>query len=182
MTQPTPSTWRGLVTRGASSPTGLRVATTLLFGLFLALLMAALLFGVNSYREITAQGNATQTARASLGMLVNTVKGHDRISSVSLADGQQRLVLEEVIGANTFETAIFLKDGMICQQSALAGSEVSDAAVIQVAPSSQLSFDYDDGLLTITTDEGSASVYLRSHGAEGRSFDENPATGEVVIL
>lgn len=182
MTQPAPTLWRGLNGRAATSPTGLRVATTLLFGLFLALLMAALLFGVNSYREITAQGNATQTARASLGMLVNTVKGHDLISSVSLADGNQRLVLEEVIGNNTFETAIFLRDGMICQQSALAGAEVSDASVIEVAPSGQLSFNYDDGLLTITTDEGTASVYLRSHRAEGRSPHENSATGEVVIL
>lgn len=159
-----------------------RRSTMALFGLFLALLLAALLFGALTYQQVEGQGAATRTSRASLAMLVNTVKGHDGVSSVTVADDGERLVIRETVEGTPYETAVFLRDGMICQQTSLAGADVSDASVIAVAPSDTLRFDYDEGLLTIATDAGEASVFFRSHGAVGMNRGENPLTGEVVIL
>lgn len=159
-----------------------RWSTMALFGLFLALLLAALLFGALTYQQVEGQGASTRTSRASLAMLVNTVKGHDGISSVTVSDEGRRLAIWETVEGTPYETAVFLRDGMICQQTSLADGNVSEASVIAVAPSNNLRFDYDDGLLTITTDAGKASVYFRSHSAEGLGQSEGPSTGEVVIL
>ena len=157
-------------------------STMALFGLFLALLLAALMFGALTYQQVEGQGVHTRTSRASLAMLVNTVTGHDGVSTVAVADEGGRLVIRETVGGTPYETAVFLRDGMICQQTSLVDADVSDASVIAVAPSDTLRFDYEDGLLTITTDAGEASVFFRSHNAEGLDQGGNPLTGEVVIL
>lgn len=62
-----------------------RVFTGLLFALFVAALLMAILTGTNVYRELNREGETADNQRLSLTLLANDVRANDQIDAVAWA-------------------------------------------------------------------------------------------------
>jgi hypothetical protein len=71
-------------------------------------------------------------------------------------------VLVERLRSGTYETRIYLYQGHVVEQYAVAAKPYEPEKATPIVPSETFSFSFEDGLLTITTDAGSAEVALRS--------------------
>ena len=72
------------------------------------------------------------------------------------------LVLVEYLDTGTYETRIYLINGAIVEEYAISGTPYDASRAVKLADSSKLLFSYEDGLLTIVTDQGTTEVALRS--------------------
>ena len=71
------------------------------------------------------------------------------------------LLLLEHLRSGTYETRIYLYQGHIVEEYAPEGKPYAPEKATQIMMSDNFSFDYEAGLLTITTDAGSTEVALR---------------------
>ena len=142
-----------------------RVFTILLFTLFIVLLLMAFVMGTNVYRSLSIMNTTTNDQRAALTMLANSVRNNDALSGVGINERGPEgnaLVLSEHLPNGTFETRIYLYEGNVIQEYALAGANYMPSRATVIGPSETLEFAYDDGLLSITTDQGTSFVTLRT--------------------
>ena len=89
-----------------------RVFTGLLFALFVATLLMAILAGTDVYRGLNREGDAADNQRLSLTLLANDVRANDQIDAVAcawvteegvdmvVAQGREELGLPEAAGAS----------------------------------------------------------------------------------
>lgn len=153
-------------TRSIGKGNGLRrIFSILLFTVFVIIFLLALAAGTSSYGSLTKLQSANDKRVMSIGPIVSAVRANDAKSSVrrSLdAPEGEALVLTQKNAEGTYETRIYLYEGNIVQEFALAGAAYTPKKATVLAPSSTFSFDYKDGLLTIVTDAGECKVALRS--------------------
>ena len=76
------------------------------------------------------------------------------------------LVLREALPSGVYETRLYRYDGVIMEEYTLADAPYEPGKATPIVRSSVFDFSYRDGLLTIVTDAGEASVALRSAGGE----------------
>lgn len=76
------------------------------------------------------------------------------------------LVLRETLPSGVYETRLYRYDGVIMEEYTLADAPYEPGKATPIVRSSVFDFSYRDGLLTIVTDAGEASVALRSAGGE----------------
>lgn len=138
--------------------------TLIIFALFVAALLAALILGTRAYSQISRMSDDVDTRRQALGVVVNSVRASDASGAVGTLDGPegQALVLTEHLDSGDYETRFYLYQGNLVQEYTLAGTPCTPEKASVLAPSKKFDFTYKDGLLTITTDEGTASVALRN--------------------
>ncbi|MGN0035338.1 MAG: DUF4860 domain-containing protein [Coriobacteriales bacterium] len=157
----------------ASGPKGTRARRVLpivLCLLFVLALLAALMAGSAIYRSVLAQKNSVDDSRVALSLLSGYVRANDTAGAVGQSQGPEgpSLVLAESDQTDTYETRIYLYEGAIMQEYAIAGSPYSPQTATRVVDSNTFSFDYRDGLLTLSCDQGTARVALRSVQEDGR--------------
>lgn len=142
------------------------VFTAILFALFLITLLFAITAGTNVYRSLHETADAADNARLGVNLIANTVRANDSIDSVAAGTGPegQSLVLREHLSSGDYETRLYLYDGYVVQEYSLAGAAYTPDRATQIVESSQFSYTYANGLLSITTDQGTADVALRSVG------------------
>ena len=87
------------------------------------------------------------------------------VSSQSLLQGPA-LVLRETLPSGVYETRLYRCDDTIMEEYALADAPYEPEKATPIVKSSIFDFSYEDGLLSITTDVGTATVALRSAGGE----------------
>ena len=75
------------------------------------------------------------------------------------------MVLVEHLDSGTFETRLYLHDGWIVEEYAVAGSPYDPAGAVQVAASETFSFEVQPDAVRIDCDEGRTVVALRADGA-----------------
>lgn len=170
-----------------------RVFTGLLFALFVATLLMAILVGTGVYRVLHQEGAVADNQRLSLTLLANDVRANDQIDAVDRAwvtedavsvevagaDGFEAaaaaedglfqgpaLVLRETLPSGVYETRLYRYDGTIMEEYALADAPYDPLKATAIVDSSVFAFSYEDGLLTIETDAGATAVALRSGGGE----------------
>ncbi len=170
-----------------------RVFTGLLFALFVATLLMAILVGTGVYRVLHQEGAVADNQRLSLTLLANDVRANDQIDAVARAwvtedavsvevagaDGFEAaaaaedglfqgpaLVLRETLPSGVYETRLYRYDGTIMEEYALADAPYDPLKATAIVDSSVFAFSYEDGLLTIETDAGATAVALRSGGGE----------------
>ena len=172
-----------------------RVFTGLLFALFVATLLLAILVGTGVYRVLHQEGAVADNQRLSLTLLANDVRANDQIDAVARAwvtedavsvevagadgfeaaaaaeDGRSlfqgpALVLRETLPSGVYETRLYRYDGTIMEEYALAEAPYDPEKATAIVDSSVFAFSYEDGLLTIETDAGATAVALRSGGGE----------------
>lgn len=140
--------------------------TALLFALFVITLLFAILTGTNVYQSLHETSSAANNERLGVNLIANTVKSNDATDAVAVGTGPegQSLVMQERLASGNYETRLYLYDGYIVEEYALAGTAYTPERATQIVESSTFSFSYANGLLSITTDEGTANVALRSVG------------------
>lgn len=152
-----------------SSQGTMRAFTVVLFAIFVVVDLLAIMAGTRGYQALH-QAQATQEARdLSLGPIVSAVRANDASSAIGRGQGPEgeSLVVTEALDSGTYETRFYLYQGSLVEEYALAGSPYTPEKATALAATSSFSFDYQGGLLTVTTDGGTASVALRSE-TQGR--------------
>ena len=155
-----------------------RVFTGLLFALFVATLLMAILAGTDVYRGLNREGDAADNQRLSLTLLANDVRANDQIDAVAcawvteegvdmvVAQGREELGLRETLPSGVYETRLYRYDGVIMEEYALADAPYDPSKATAIVRSSVFDFSYGGGLLTIVTDAGQTSVALRAAGGD----------------
>lgn len=137
----------------------------LLFSVFVVVDLLALVSGTSSYGSLTKMQAKNDASIMTLGPIVSAVRANDTENGVrksSDAPEGEALVLVESDSEGTYETRIYLYEGNIMQEYALAGSPYTPSKATVLAQSSTFSFTYDDGLLTVATDAGTTQIALRN--------------------
>lgn len=145
-----------------------RTAALALFTLFAVALLLALVAGVRVYAALVSAEDAVEDDRFATGLLVNSVRGADAIDAVGAAAGPQgeALVLTERARGGAFQTRIYMYDGMLMQEYAVQDAPFNPQSATPVLATDSFWFAFDDGLLTIGTDQGTTCVALRSARTE----------------
>ncbi|WP_417144466.1 DUF4860 domain-containing protein [Raoultibacter massiliensis] len=138
--------------------------TALLFALFVIALLLAVVAGTNVYRNLNDTRSGADEARLGLTLLANNVRANDAADAIAAGTGPEgrSLVLVERLDSGTYETRIYRHEGNIVEEYALADAAYTPEKAVVICPSDVFDFSYGNGLLTITTDQGSADVALRS--------------------
>lgn len=142
-----------------------RAFSLLLFSVFVVVDLLALVTGTSSYGSLTKMQQANDDRIMSLGPIISAVRANDAENSVQQSDDAPEtpaLVLAHSDSEGTYETRIYLYEGKILQEYALAGSPYTPEKATTLAESSTFDFNYSDGLLTISTDAGEAKIALRN--------------------
>lgn len=141
-----------------------RIFTGLLFALVLFFLFFMLFFSVTTYQAVNTARSTNDENRLALSLLSNSVRMNDTTNAVGVGEGPEgaALVLTEKSADQAYETRLYSYEGFIVEEYALAGSPYTPDRAREVVSSDLFDFSYNDGLLSIRTDQGSASVSLRS--------------------
>ena len=136
---------------------------TLLLAVFFIALLLALIAGISVYMHVSDVQNSNNQQRESLGLIVNTVRANDGTVAIAQGSGPEgdALVVVEHATSGTYETRIYSYQGKILQEYSLAGSAYTPEKASTLATSNTFEFSYSGGLLTVTTDQGTAEVALR---------------------
>jgi len=136
----------------------------LLFAVFVVVLLLALMTGARSYGSLVQMQATNDEHIMTVGPIVSAVRANDLADSLSVGPGPEgdALVLSQSDLEGTYETRLYLYQGQIMQEYALATTPYNPQKATPLAESSTFEFDYVGGLLVINTDEGEIHVALRS--------------------
>lgn len=142
---------------------GGKVAALVLFALFTVVLLVALAAGVRAYAHLTDAQDQVRTDRFADNLVVNAVRAADAFNAVSAADGPEGpvLVLSQRTAAGTFQTRIYASEGTLYQEYALDEAPLDPKTATPIMQTDTFAFSFADGLLEVTTDQGTACVALR---------------------
>lgn len=140
-----------------------RLFPLLLLCVFFIALLLALIAGVTVYRHVSDVQAANVSHREGIELICNIVRGDDAQGAVAVGDGPEgkSLVIVQKLDSGTYETRLYLYKGSIVQEYSLAGTEYTPSKASKITDSSSFAFTYDNGLLTVTTDQGTREVALR---------------------
>lgn len=138
--------------------------TGFLFGMILFFLFFMLLFSVVTYQAVNTIRTDNDQSRLALSLISNSIRTNDTTNAVGVGTGPEgsALVLTQHDENFSYETRLYLYEGFIVEEYALAESPYTPERAREVVQSDVFSFSYDDGLLTIMTDQGTTRVALRS--------------------
>ena len=141
-----------------------RIFPMLLLGLFFVALLLSLMAGVAIYQGISREQASANSQRESLALIANVVRAGDASAGVAQGRGPEgpALVLRERAASGDYETRLYEYQGAIVQEYAPASNAYCPDKAAKVADSRTFGFTLDNGLLTVTCDQGSTEVALRS--------------------
>ena len=141
-----------------------RTFTVLLMAVFFMALMGGLASGVLMYKHVSDVQAQVNEAHLQSGLLANVIHVNDSVFSVSEGEGPEgkSLVLVEEINGNPYETRIYQFRGYIVQEYAVGGHPYAPERATRLFKSQTFDFQFDGKLLTMTCDQGSFDVALRS--------------------
>ncbi|MDO4399666.1 MAG: DUF4860 domain-containing protein [Coriobacteriia bacterium] len=147
-----------------------RTFTIALMAVFFVALMAGLAAGVSIYRSVAQVHVSANEMRLESGLLANSVHVADAADAVDVGQGPEgkALVLVERLESGTYETRIYQYQGNIVQEYAIQGRDYAPDRAQVLTPSATFDFTYDKNLLTVSTDQGSFDVALRSAQGGGK--------------
>ena len=152
-----------------------RLLSVTLMTVFFIALMGGLSLGALMYRNTArCQARARETHLQS-GLIANIVRGGDVAGAVRASEGPEgpSLVLTRTLGKRSYETRLYLWEGAVVQEVAVAGSPYDPANATPLLATQAFSFTLDRGLLSFETDGGSFAVALRSDaGDDGRAAED----------
>ena len=146
-----------------------RFFTVALMGVFFVVLMGMLAVGASIYSSIVGVKAYTDDTHIQSGLLANTVHVNDAVFAVESGDGPEgpALVLVEALETGTYETRIYLYNGTLYQEYAIAGRDYNPKTATPLFESNTFEFSFDGELLSMTTDQGTLDVALRSRQGAG---------------
>lgn len=149
---------------------------------FFIVMMTCLVIGVSIYRGVSDARVQSDELHMESGLLVNIVRMNDSADAVRMAEGPEgdALVLVERLESGTYETRLYLHDGAIVQEYAIAGRPLNPDNALEIVASDVFEFTYDDGLLSIMTDGGVFHAALRSQQGDTRLASAGSAAIETA--
>lgn len=139
-----------------------------LFCVFAISVLFVLLSGGRIYKDVVADMTSHYEQRTSLGYLVTKIHGCDQSGSVDVrqfGDGDA-LFLTEKAGEESYETVIYLHDGVLREYFGKKGASIAPGSGFPIVECSSVEFTLDDGMVTIDyeTSEGvfNMTVALRA--------------------
>lgn len=145
---------------------GARVFPLTLFGIILLAVLILVTVGTQVYKMVVEAQVDSDERRAGLSYLSARVRAADVKDSVLLREGPEGtalVLLEEDSDGSVYETRIYLYEGRLVEEYAMAGGEFSpDNAVAVAETESFLPVFTRDNLLEITTDQGTVKAALRT--------------------
>ena len=150
--------------KSKSEPGFGRAFTAILFAILVVALLLSVVAGTSVYRNLNNIRAGADDARLGLSLITNNVRANDAIDAIAVGKGPEgrSLVLVERLDSGTYETRIYSYQGNIVEEYALANAAYTPDKAVMVCASETFEFSYENGLLTIVTDQGSADVALRS--------------------
>ena len=147
----------------AGARRGRKAFPILLLCVFFIALLLALIAGVTVYRHVSDTQAANVARREGVELIANIVRANDAQGSVATGEGPEgkSLVIVETLDSGTYETRLYLYKGKIVQEYSKQGTAYTPAKASTVTESKTFDFSYGDGLLTVTTDQGSCEIALR---------------------
>lgn len=141
-----------------------RVFITILFAVLSLFLLISLLVGTSAYKSINAVRTASDETRLGLSLIGNSIRANDATDAVGVAEGPEgaALVLTERLESGAYETRLYAYQGSIVEEYARADAAFMPEKAREIVKSERFDFTYENGLLTVYTDQGSTSVALRS--------------------
>lgn len=120
----------------------------LVFGIFAVCVAMVLLTGAGAYKKLTDRGTAAYEHRVAVRYL--TTRFH-QAPAVQVEEfcGLQALTIREEIDGRGYVTRVYCHDGHIRELFAAASAEVSPEDGETVLEAKDLTFDREDGLLTV---------------------------------
>ncbi len=148
---------------GTTSSRG-RVFVTLLFAVLALFMLIALLVSTNTYRAVNNVRSSSDETRLGLSLITNSIRMNDATDAVGVANGPEglALVLTEQLDSGNYETRLYHYQGSIVEEYARSDAAFTPEKARQIVASERFDFTYENGLLTVHTDQGSTSVALRS--------------------
>ncbi len=149
---------------GAGSTSPKHVFSAIVMGVFFAALLLALIAGVLVYKHVTDVQTQANSQREGIGLVANAVRANDASGAIAVGQGPEgrSLVVVEKLASGTYETRFYLYQGKVLQEYSLAGSMYTPERASTVTESNSFDFTYSHGLLSVSTDQGTAEVALRS--------------------
>ena len=146
-----------------------------LLAVFFIVMMICLAAGASMYRNVSNQYSLANDLRLQSGLLANTIRMSDAADAFEVGNGPEgpAIVLVERLDLGSYETRIYQYNGAIWQEYAVAGRPYNPAGAVKIIDSRTFEFTYDGGLISISTDEGTFDVALRSvqDGSAGGNAD-----------
>ena len=115
------------------------------------------------YRHVSDVQVANVSRREGIELICNIVRANDAKGAIAAGDGPEGklLVIVQNLDSGTYETRLYLYKGSIVQEYSLTGTKYTPSKASKVTESSSFAFTYDNGLLTVSTDQGTCEVALR---------------------
>lgn len=154
--------------RGKDKATSLFMLAMFAFIVILSLILVV--FGSNIYRSIEQARTADNVSRAGTAYIASRVAASDSADSLSRRQGPEgdMLVLTEIVNGQRYETRLYLHDGGLLEEYAVAGAALDYANATPIVDTEVFSFSYADNVLAVTTSAGTQYVALRTpQGGEG---------------
>ena len=141
-----------------------RMFPQLVLGVFFIALLLALTTGALVYKSMTDSAAQSSSSRQGAALVCNAVHANDVQGAIAMGSGPEgrSLVIVEELQSGTFETRFYLFQGRVLQEYSIAGTPYTPEKASVVADSDTFEFTYSKGLLSVTTDQGTSNVALRS--------------------
>lgn len=138
-----------------------------LFGFVVLFLLITLFTGTQVYENVNNARETSDNNRLGLSLIANSVRMNDTAGSIGEGigpEGNRSLVLIERLASGDYETRIYQYQGKIVEEYAVASDAYMPEKAREIVASATFDFSYENGLLTIITDQGTATVALHSAG------------------
>ncbi len=134
--------------------------------LFLAGFLMLVILGARSYQAAAAGESANMQQRALLSYLTTTLKGYDTAGAVQISeDASLGTVISIADGTSGYALRLYVSDGNLVEDYAAKDAALDPAMASVIAPTNTFSAEIsEDGLLSVTTDAGTALFTARSEG------------------
>ena len=134
------------------------ILTMLVFGIFAACIVLALLSGAGVYKRLTAANLSSYNQRTCLQYLSTKLRTAESPDSVHIASlgGVDALAISETINGDGFTTYIYSYDGWLMELYCLDGINAGPDAGEKLMESGPVDFAIENSLVTISL-EASAS-------------------------
>ena len=146
-----------------------RSFTMLLMAVFFVILMVGLAGGATMYSKITDTQVRNNGTYLLSGLIANTVHANDTLFSLAEGEGPEgpALVMVKAGDDATYETRLYLYKGHVMEEYAAPGAPYNPSTATVLFDSGTFDFSFSGKLLTITTDDGTCDVALRSRQGGG---------------
>ena len=130
---------------------------------FLGCFLLLVLFGTRGYRQVALRQAANNQHRALLAYLQTVTRSSE--TAIEVREGENGTVLVVADGDTGFGSRIYIYEGSLVEDYGKLSAGLMPAGAIRIAETEQFAIEtVREGLLRITTDEGSVYIHVRKGG------------------